>query len=89
MDEISSQNERLDESELIFPLSHASVGRTYIVVSYDGDDAFAERLAELGFVRGARVKPCQKVFGGMKVVINGATFGLSRSVLNHIIVTRD
>ncbi len=83
----------------VFELAKATPGRSYIVVSYNGDDRVSARLAELGFVRGARVFPLQKVLGGLRIRLDGvyaeaqpaqgSEVALGRSALKHIIVRCD
>jgi len=69
-------------------LSLGNAGDSYRVVSLDGNEEFATRLAELGFTRGSVVYVLHKVYGGLKVKVNGSEYALGKSALNHIYVVR-
>lgn len=67
-------------------LARAKLTEPYSVCELHGDEDIQQRLAELGFVRGACVTVVQRVGGGAKVRINGFHLALNRELLNMIIV---
>ena len=67
-------------------LANAKMTEPYSVCELHGDEDIQQRLAELGFVRGACVTVVQRVGGGAKVRINGFHLALNRELLNMIIV---
>jgi len=72
----------------VITLSLGKPGNSYKVISLDGNANIATRLAELGFTRGSVVYILQKVYGGLKVKVNGSEYALGNSVLNHIYVVK-
>jgi ferrous iron transport protein A len=67
-------------------LSHAPTGEWRIVAALCGHEGVRQRLAELGFVRGARVRIVQRVAGGAKVRLNGFNLAMSNTLLRQVLV---
>lgn len=61
-------------------------GEWRVIATLSGDEDLRRRLAELGFVRGARVRIVQRVAGGAKVRLNGFNLAMSNTLLRQVLV---
>jgi len=81
-------NQRYSAAPVAIPLNRARPGTACFVQELRGDDELQQRLAELGFVRGACVRIVQRVSGGSaKVRVNGYNLALSGRLLEAVLVT--
>ena len=76
----------MESNNGLTPLAKAKLTVPYSVCELQGEEDTQQRLAELGFVRGACVAVIQRVGGGAKVRVNGFHLALNRDLLNMIIV---
>lgn len=65
-------------------LHDAPIGEWRIVFALNGDEDLRRRLAELGFIRGAKVRVVQRVSGGAKVRLNGFNLAMSDTLLQNV-----
>ncbi len=67
-------------------LSSAPVGEWRVIAALEGDEEVRRRLADLGFVRGAKVRIVQRVAGGAKVRLNGFSLAMSNALQRQVLV---
>ena len=69
-------------------LNKAKPRLAYLVVGLSGDGEAQQRLAALGFVRGAEVTVLQYVAGGAKVRVNGFNLAMDCNALSQVLVEK-
>lgn len=68
------------------PLAMMGEGDSATVLAVRGSQDLRQRLLELGFVPGAKVKVVSRVSGNVLVSVKGATFGIGRDMAMHIVM---
>lgn len=67
------------------PLAMASEGQTVTVARVRGPQDLRQRMAEMGFVQGAKVKVVSRVNGDVVASVKGATLALNRDMAMRVV----
>ena len=67
------------------PLAMASEGQTVTVARVRGPPDLRQRMAEMGFVQGAKVKVVSRVNGDVVASVKGATLALNRDMAMRVV----
>jgi ferrous iron transport protein A len=69
------------------PLSMLPEGSEAVIVGFQGGPGMVQKLADMGFVPGTRIKVVKNQRNGpMMVWVRGVTLGIGRGVATRIIV---